>query len=884
MWRSLRGAAALRSVSHLVDALSKRGGGVVDVFAPSSGCTACNRPKAARSAFAKSSFLKKNIRSPSRQHVRNSDVRLPWQSVSGRITASVVVASSARSDVLSLRCRSRGGGLVLVQKVLIMGGVVVEDSADFAWSGAAAKADTAVWTRALREAMAAQDKRRYHQTLMRFLSTRQGVTCVDTMLRSASAPAIMRRSFDRLAPAMNLSRAADLARWMRDDARVPAKAADDSANDIASLAVPYLRFARDWASCAIGPARCARTPVTPWPWSWSWCSWSRCSGCAINSSDDGLPSRATPAKRRALKRQTRPNWWQSEIPTECCEARRMDSTNVKRDLEQFDAEVERFEASYDKRAEGKAGIQKGMDVLRALCNRGEDGQGHGDDQWKNVANTQHAVEQIKTGLQNGSIGAQQAEHQLGQLRHSFQGEAQRVNKAQQGNARMGQVVHGAGRIVAVSAAGIAGTVAGGGGNIVTGAAAAVAAGSAYDALTVGAGALDKTTGNGQASASGPPGIAPVLNTNQSLGGLGANTLAGQKIEGQDIVHAATGTALDAVSGFGVGQSVTATRTAVAATQGSVQAAKAAAGVSVKTGLRQSAATLVVQNTGTALDPGLTTPQKLRQIAEQTQGARRDAPAQIVFSALSSGAGMAVQPANKLLDTTAQLGLDGASNLGEASLNNMLAGRGPQLSNEQLVQAGITGGAGAIQNIAQRPAQADAQPQPVTDQELQALHALAAPNLDAVLGAHKHDSLAQTLQGGAIDSTLRPLDARAGTIVMQANDESTAAQPKAPSPTIKTAQGEIRPNADYVLSDADLQRPPGVPQYAGYINNEYYRHAIADAQAGGPMFDVARINFDRRCGMTFDHQHKIAGAQDFQYLMTTSAPELGMSGYGVYNPP
>jgi hypothetical protein len=379
----------------------------------------------------------------------------------------------------------------------------------------------------------------------------------------------------------------------------------------------------------------------------------------------------------------------------------MDATRLNQELNNFDAQVDAFERNYDTQADGKNGLQKGMDVVRSWVNRGNDGNGHGDDQFKNIANTQYAIEQIKAGLQSGSLNTQQAEHQLDQLRQSFAGEAQRVDQAQQSNARMGQVVHGAGRMVAVGAAGVAGTVAGGGVNVATGVAAAVAAGSAYDALTVGAGQIDTKMGNGGSS------IAPELNTQQSLGGLGANALAGQKMDGKDVVRAATGTALDAVSGFGAGQSIAATRTAVAATHGSLQAAQAAAGASVKTGLQQSAATLAVQNTGTALDPSLSAEQKRDQIAAQTQDMVKQAPTQIAFGALSSALGMTVQPSGKLQDAAAQLVMDGLTNVGETSLNNVWAGQSPALTSEQWAQAGILSGSGALHNIAQRNPPADA---------------------------------------------------------------------------------------------------------------------------------------------------------------------------------
>jgi hypothetical protein len=129
-----------------------------------------------------------------------------------------------------------------------MGAVVLDETVGKTAASAADKADAAVWSRALREAIAAGNERRYRRTLMRFLCTRPGVACVGTMLGSASVPVIMRRSFDRLAPAMGLTRLADLAQWMREDVVAPAKAVDGAANDVTSLAAHYLRFLGDWAA------------------------------------------------------------------------------------------------------------------------------------------------------------------------------------------------------------------------------------------------------------------------------------------------------------------------------------------------------------------------------------------------------------------------------------------------------------------------------------------------------------------------------------------------------------------------------------------------------------------------------------------------------------
>jgi hypothetical protein len=391
------------------------------------------------------------------------------------------------------------------------------------------------------------------------------------------------------------------------------------------------------------------------------------------------------------------------------------------DLAALEERVDTFANDYEAQAEGKAGIQKGMDTVRAWFNRDAEGKGHGDDQFKNIANTRHALDEIKADIAAGRLSEAQAQHKLTQLEAGFEGEAQRVADAQATNAKVGQAVHGAGRIATVAAAGVAGTVAGGGVNVFTGVAAAVAAGSAYDAATVGAGALDQRMGNGTNKV-----LAPELNANQSVGGVAARALTGEHIDAKDLLDAGVGTTLDAVSGFGAGQGIQATRAAVAVTTTTTQAAKAAAGASVKTGLQQSALTFGVQTTGTALDPTLTAQQKKEQIASNAVDTAKGLPGQIVFSGLGGAAGVAVQPANKVVDGVTQVAMDGASNVGETSLTNVIDGQGPQLTAEQWASAGVMSGSGALQNIYQRPPQEQA-PQAQTPQPRAAQDAVEPRN-------------------------------------------------------------------------------------------------------------------------------------------------------------
>jgi hypothetical protein len=448
----------------------------------------------------------------------------------------------------------------------------------------------------------------------------------------------------------------------------------------------------------------------------------------------------------------------------------MRSTESTRDIESFDAEVNAFAHDYEAKAEGKAGIQKGLDAVRTLFNRGEDGRGYGDDQWKNIANTQQRIAELETGLQSGRSSGEQAQQQLSQLRQDFSGEAQRVDEAQQGNARIGQAVHGAGRMAVVGAAGMLGSVAGGGINPITGAAAGMAAGSAYDALTVAAGQADKQLGNGSNT-----GIAPCLDTRQSVGGLAAGSLAGKKVKARDIVQALVGSTLDAVSAGYAGQGIKLARTSIATAQGARQTAQAAVTASVKTGLQESAATLGVQTVGTAIDPTLGAGQKRERIVQQGEQAIRQLPGQLVFGAASSATGAVLQPVNQLLDGVAEIGIDGVSNLGEASVGNVLSGEGAALTTEQMVTAAVLGSSGAMHNVLQRPGNSQPAAEPLNAIVTSTLGNPDARGIERLLdgaGAQRSFSSAdlQRMQGWTMTMGDGPADG-----VMQALSETPFAQ-------------------------------------------------------------------------------------------------------------
>jgi hypothetical protein len=408
--------------------------------------------------------------------------------------------------------------------------------------------------------------------------------------------------------------------------------------------------------------------------------------------------------------------WLSALVPSWFELPNVDANTLNSELAAFDAELDDFAEDYRAEADGKAGIQKGMDAVRWLFNRGDDGRGYGDDQFKNIANTQHGIDQLQADVKTGRLDEQEAQRALAQLRHAFASEADRVEGAQAVNARVGKAAHGAGRIVAVGAAGIAGTLAGGGGNVVAGAAAAVAAGSAYDALTVGAGSIDKKLGHG-----GNTDIAPALDTNQSIGGLAASALAGQKVEAKDVVQAAVGTALDAVSGGYAGQGIKAARAGLAAAHrvaqratgdatacaGGMALAKAAVAASAANSARQTAASLAVRSAGTIADPSLNQQDKVARLQTDVRDTLVALPGQLAAGAASSGFSAAVTLPRGTLDGLTQWSVDAAADVAATSVGNAAAGHGAALTKEQWVTSTIASTTGALHNVKQRVEPQDA---------------------------------------------------------------------------------------------------------------------------------------------------------------------------------
>lgn len=422
----------------------------------------------------------------------------------------------------------------------------------------------------------------------------------------------------------------------------------------------------------------------------------------------------------------------------------MDASSLARELNAFDAQVDAFEQDYDAKAEGKAGIQKGMDAMRSLFNRGDDGKGYGDDQWKNIANTQHGVDKLKDDVKAGRLDAGQAHQQLQALRQEFEVTASDVTHAQAKNAEMGQLVHDTTRAVVVGGAGFvagsAGFAAGMGvgsvpGSVVAAAAGATAAANAFDAVSKGVQEADKKLGNG--AKDGQPGFALELNTKGSFAGLASNALAGEHINGKDVLNTAVTSTLDAAGGAWAGKTVQATRGAVAATHVSAQQAARQSGlnaaqvasveathaavvsavvkVSATHSVGQSGTELLIKNAGT-MASDKKPDEKLAEMGTNAKTAALELPGRLVFGAAGSALA-GIKPANVLADAATQWGISSTAAAGQAFVGNGLTGQGWQLDDKDLVQASLFGASGAARNFALLPSAGAREPRPASQTAL-----------------------------------------------------------------------------------------------------------------------------------------------------------------------
>lgn len=419
------------------------------------------------------------------------------------------------------------------------------------------------------------------------------------------------------------------------------------------------------------------------------------------------------------------------------------TNNVDTPLDRFESEVNSAALKYDQRADQeKTGIQKLMDVGRSWFNVGDDGKHYRDDQFKNIGQTQHAIEQLRADVLAGRLDAGKAEQKLNALQQQFQDEFTRVDNKQQDNAEMGQLVHDTARTMIVGGAGFvaggAGFAAGMGvgsvpGAVVAGAAGATAAANAFDAISKGVQEFDKKLGNGATPGTGQS-FAPELDTKRSAVGLLANAASGERISGKDMRHAAVNTVLDGATGAWTGKTIQATREGITAAHTAAQTAArstgqsvaqastaeatrlAVAGAVVKTSVPssagQTATRLGIESTATALDPGLSTQQKKQQIEANAKQSLAQLPGELVFGAAGNATGAVFKPANALLDVATQLGIDTAANIGQAATDNVLAGRDAKLTDAQWIETAMMGVPGTLQNVVQRPVAGEQQQRPV----------------------------------------------------------------------------------------------------------------------------------------------------------------------------
>jgi hypothetical protein len=380
------------------------------------------------------------------------------------------------------------------------------------------------------------------------------------------------------------------------------------------------------------------------------------------------------------------------------EARKSAPSDFHAELDAAEKDLNAYSQKYDQKADGKAGVQKAMDWVRKGFN-----EGYGDDQFKNIGKTREALGALRKDLDSNKISQAEARDKLGDIRGSFNSEEKRVTEAQGDNAKVGQAVHGAGRVGVVTLSGLGATAASGG-NVFVGFAAATGAGSLYDAATV--------------ADQGKSEIAPKLDSGNSLGGVAAQGLKGEKIDGGDWARGGLGSAIDGVNGAFVGQGMLSAKAAQisvqqAAAQSGTQASRMALGNAVARSnvlntAAQTGTTYGMKTLGTAADSSLTQLQKRDQIGQSSAQTLKQLPGQLAFGALSSHLGVSAQMSNPVMDKGVQAGLDGATNLAQTSIGNAIDGKGLGLSKADLAAASVQTGTGTVQNLTPRVPQRTAQ--------------------------------------------------------------------------------------------------------------------------------------------------------------------------------
>lgn len=403
--------------------------------------------------------------------------------------------------------------------------------------------------------------------------------------------------------------------------------------------------------------------------------------------------------------------------------------------------------AYNESAEGKAPIQKGMDELRKPIN-----EGYGDDQFKNIGKTQAAIGELRQQVDNGTITDADAKIKLSELTTSFKNEYDRVAAAQGENAKVGKLVNNVARTGTVIAAGVGGTVAGGGVNLATGFAAATGAGAGYDLISEAAfkGSKDNKFVDTQ-----------VQDDITSVGNIVGRKIKGEEVTGSDVARGVVSSVGDGVNGMFAGKGV-ANGIANTAAQAAAKPTLVAAGVNaVKTNMplavAQTAANTFTQSANTALNQNLTPAQKNTQFEQIAKGA----VVQLATSPINSFMGGAAQFSNKTATTVAQVGIDAATNVGQKSIQNAANGQGFGV-NKLDVAEGI--GSAAANRVATNAGQTIGSKFPAS-----AKNVVSAPELT----------------GNSVKVATKPGEGKTGAAVSAAENKSAAESAQTDTPDTKS---------------------------------------------------------------------------------------------------
>lgn len=514
-------------------------------------------------------------------------------------------------------------------------------------------------------------------------------------------------------------------------------------------------------------------------------------------------------------------------------------------------------SNYELRAAGKNGVQKEIDRLRAIFNRDDHGNHYLDDARRNFGVTDHAYADIARRMQRAELDDDQARREIDAIHARDLGERERVDRAQQDNARVGEALHAGGRMVAVGAAGLGATIASGG-NVLFGMAAGTGAGMLYDAVTVAA-----ARGDG-----GPRSdLAPQLQVNNSFGGIAARALARESISGGELRQAAFGTVGDIISSSAAGGGWKLAKGAQAAmgpfaTTGQLARATAAAGV--KTTLATTGAQFTLRSTDTLTDDRLTVQARQAKVGTDLRESLARLPAELAFGALGSYGSASTRLSSRTADIAVQYAIDAGTGLSSTASNNLLAnalafgGRTDRriLSGVDLASVLSQSAGNTLQDMAIRP---------------------QAANATAPQGKSARDPAGSSL----VDEVMRRFWSQEGAALSLEPDGSYYLMSQAggsPDPRSLTPTQRRRNLLDNIDALAAL-RPPTLPRTVGAQVDQALQ-LIDDIRAGDssvhqrvqPQLAVLIESRQRLDRITPESRHEAEGLQQgklYLDLMTTA---------------